>query len=382
MGSLLTKNNDELESSQNKVKWTKISQEGDIPTARRGHSSWIIEDYKYVFGGMLSNRTTTSDLWRCKLPVTQQEKNVIWEKIETIGEEIAPRCGHRCEISPFDSSKVFLFGGWDGADKFYDELYLFDSTENTWTLCEVKDDIKPPPLSEHQTWYTNEGKYLWVWGGVTSDHVRVNCCWRLDLSQQPFAWENITTSFADNSPSPRSHHTITKISESFYIMWGGFTQGGIELAELWYLYLNNNSIDENISIDDSQLDDRENKLQLEWSEIKIKDSPFSCIGHNSVLLNNNTLVLYNPSSVQNEPIYLYNIEEKKWTNIVDVNNERALNPRYPSSSEIIKCNIEEAPQPRWWSSLLHWKDNQFLLFGGYNVDLVSLNDFWVLTISL
>ena len=109
--------NDLHELNTTTLHWRSVQDiQGTRPPPRANHSSSIIGDNLYIFGGWDGSKRL-NDLFVFNL------KEFIWSQIAVVGESPAPRAGMElCNVT----DKLFLFGG-SGPHAFcFNDLYTFD----------------------------------------------------------------------------------------------------------------------------------------------------------------------------------------------------------------------------------------------------------------
>uniref|UniRef100_A0A0N4Z0E1 Kelch motif family protein n=1 Tax=Parastrongyloides trichosuri TaxID=131310 RepID=A0A0N4Z0E1_PARTI len=83
--------------------WKTLPRKGDGPSGRRSHSSWVMDDCLYIFGGYYGpTNTHFDDLYKF------DPKTECWTKIKAVGNSPSAR---RRQCSVVSSNKVFIFGG-------------------------------------------------------------------------------------------------------------------------------------------------------------------------------------------------------------------------------------------------------------------------------
>lgn len=115
-----------------------------VVSARYHHSSCVVDNVMYVFGGCFSELTIYNDLWKFDL------KSKIWTRIIATGALPLPRlCPSFTLYKMFDEESgstrmcIVLFGGTlisrgsQNEVKLCDQVHRYDIEENRWTLLEV-----------------------------------------------------------------------------------------------------------------------------------------------------------------------------------------------------------------------------------------------------
>ena len=115
------------------VKLQKEQEGNSTPDPRIGHSSFIHQNYLYIFGGSIQDGNLLNDLWKFDLD------NFVWQKllnnnIDNEGELIAPspRSGHA--IYKSDDNTVYIFGGKIGNFQEANDLWKYDISSNGFKI--------------------------------------------------------------------------------------------------------------------------------------------------------------------------------------------------------------------------------------------------------
>jgi hypothetical protein len=94
------------------IEWTKLTQKGDVPTPRSGHSLTWVGNYDYIlYGGIQDSKngkiSPSGELYKMKLG----EFDATWTKEHNHGgDQPLPRTQHIAIATP-KKDKIFIFGG-------------------------------------------------------------------------------------------------------------------------------------------------------------------------------------------------------------------------------------------------------------------------------
>ena len=118
----------------NELKTIKENEEDKRPEPRIGHSSFLVNDTLYIFGGSLQDGNLLNDLWKLDL------NNYTWENIlennknnENYLITPSPRSGHSM-ILLNNNKEVYIFGGKIGNFQESNDLWLYDIDSNEFRL--------------------------------------------------------------------------------------------------------------------------------------------------------------------------------------------------------------------------------------------------------
>ena len=92
------------------LRWEELKIDGNGPCARRFHSSCLVDNKMYIFGGCHSKYICLNDLYSLNLTSLLEEglaDDLRWEKVKLNG-EITERWGHS---SHYYKGEIFVFGG-------------------------------------------------------------------------------------------------------------------------------------------------------------------------------------------------------------------------------------------------------------------------------
>jgi len=133
--------------------WNKPNTTGDIPEARYGHCSATYSNFLYVFGGHNgSPNDFLSDLNMLNLETYR------WDRVYTANYP-SPRRGMSLVGR---NEKLYMFGGCDYNGTSLNDLHVLNLNENTWMKIETKNKT-PDVRSRHSAVFYDEG--MFIWGG-------------------------------------------------------------------------------------------------------------------------------------------------------------------------------------------------------------------------
>lgn len=148
----------------------------------------------------------------------------MWESIikpdrRSINEWPLPRSGHAADVY---EDGFFIFGGLLNDGLHSNELWFFNTTSLTWTLCANKSDVVPEKVTDH-TLTTAEG-YLYVFGGKNEERILIDSIYRID-AKVPEQWEKV---YVKGGNYPRKqlagHSTVYHKHSRSLIVFGGYIQ--------------------------------------------------------------------------------------------------------------------------------------------------------------
>ncbi|XP_019203603.1 kelch repeat-containing protein isoform X6 [Oreochromis niloticus] len=203
--------------------------EGPTPEARIGHTAVYDPDSRriFVFGGS-KNKKWFNDV---HILDTQSWK---WTMVEAQG-KVPPLAYHSCSMF---QGELFVLGGVfprpnPEPDDCSDSLYIFDPRLSIWYQPIVTGD-KPSPRSGHSACVMQERK-IYVFGGWDTP-VCYNDMYMLDLGLMEFSAVKTT----GNPPSPRSWHGSAVLSDTKFLIHGGYN-GNNALSDAFIFDIDTNS---------------------------------------------------------------------------------------------------------------------------------------------
>ncbi|CAH9072832.1 unnamed protein product [Cuscuta epithymum] len=157
-------------------KWIKLDQSGTGPGARSSHAITIVGQKVYAFGGEFTPRVPVDN----QLYVFNLSDQT-WSLAEAVtGDVPPPRVGVTMATI---GETIYIFGGRDAEHKELNELYSFNTSTNQWTLLSSGDD-GPPNRSYHSM--TSDDQHIFVFGGCGLTG-RLNDLWAYNIVSEKWA---------------------------------------------------------------------------------------------------------------------------------------------------------------------------------------------------
>ncbi|XP_055012375.1 kelch repeat-containing protein [Boleophthalmus pectinirostris] len=185
------------------------------PSGRWGHTLSPIDPHTAILIGGQGTR-----MHFCKDPMWKLcTEDRSWGPAETLAAGPTPetRMGHTAVYDP-DSSRIFVFGGSKNKTWFND-MHILDTRSWRWTMVEAQGKV--PPLAYHScTLFRGE---LWVLGGVfPRPHPQPDGCSdalyifdpQLSIWYQPIV--------TGDKPAPRSGHSACLMQQRSLFVFGGW----------------------------------------------------------------------------------------------------------------------------------------------------------------
>ncbi|UCD45275.1 MAG: hypothetical protein JSV27_01890 [Candidatus Bathyarchaeota archaeon] len=181
--------------------------------------------------------------------------------------EVSPpaRFGHRMVYDPVNE-RVLLFGGavWDDRYTFFDDLWSYDYSTNTWT--QIEDGSGPRGRFNFMMVYLPVHHQLFLFGGFSA-YDRLSDTWIYDITDN--LWTQIRT---ENNPTPRSDAAIAYDPESdVVILHDGYCRDDSHPQDTWVFDFDS----------------------INWTQMSPEDSPQPQYGHHMIYdTRNRMLVMY------------------------------------------------------------------------------------------
>ncbi|KAL7477390.1 hypothetical protein ACHAW6_003198 [Cyclotella cf. meneghiniana] len=325
-----------IRSNKQHLTWSRVTLPPNtpLPPPRSGAASVIVKSRLYMFGGYGGGTGRLDDFYSFNFATSS------WEEVEVLSES-RPGCRENNGVVIGDSSRVYLFGGYNG-NSWLNDLWMFDIETKKWSCIQESSDSNNPGGGEDATSITggnggpsrrfgyvsvvHDNKFV-LFGGF--DGTRwLNDMFEFDLSTNQ--WKIVRASGA--LPSVRSCPAWAKDDTHVYIH-GGYD--GVERkADFFACDLSTYT----------------------WSELPCKGTPPSPRYFHSCCIHGNKLYTYGgySGSERLADMFAYDFETNHWSEVDCTNGE------CPSGRSSLVAQVYE---------------NSLYIFGGYN-GVTVLNDFY------
>jgi len=202
--------------------WASAKPLGICPPSRTNHSAVAIGPKMYVFGGMYKDTAAGVDklIFLNDMHVLDTSgPNLAWTRVPQWGAVPTPRCGHR--MVAFGDLLV-LFGGGCGEqwDMKFADVFVFDTTNNTWTKPKVTGQA---PVCTFTVAFS-AGVFLFVFGGQSlADNNLTNELYCLDTVSM--TWTHLGAT--GEKPGARDMASGNVVDSCMY-MFGGYCGTAID----------------------------------------------------------------------------------------------------------------------------------------------------------
>lgn len=150
-----------------KSRWELIEPLNNFkPPPLTNHSLSVYKNKIYVFGGVYNNEKISNDLWCFDALISK------WIQVTTTGNIPPPINEHSSCIV---DDKLFVYGGNDFSGIIYNALYVLDLHTLVWSkLIELGEKNGPGPRCGHTMTYLPKFNKLLIMGGDKNDYVSAN----------------------------------------------------------------------------------------------------------------------------------------------------------------------------------------------------------------
>ncbi|KAL0479881.1 Asuc [Acrasis kona] len=203
----------------------------DEPNGFAGHSlSYIVHEEQrglIVYGGVNTQGDNTSHQSNVYF-ISQDGK---WRNLCTLPEKFF-RYDHSTEVSK-NHRYAFIFGGAGVDNQPNNETIVFDFEKKNVNFLNVSGSIPSPRVKHASTIVCDH--YLIVHGGYDPvNKVHLNDTYSLNLQTREWSAVKI---IGNETPTPRSSHSMTPLSTSRFLLLGGLNIDSI-LIDMWSVQFN------------------------------------------------------------------------------------------------------------------------------------------------
>mmetsp|Transcript_33785 Transcript_33785/g.62533 ORF Transcript_33785/g.62533 Transcript_33785/m.62533 type:complete len:627 (-) Transcript_33785:73-1953(-) len=114
------------------LSWTRVNPSGCLPPPRSGAASVVVKGRLYMFGGYGGGTGRLDDFYSFSFDTCT------WEEVKVLSSE-KPGCRENNGVVIGDSSRVYLFGGYNGT-AWLNDLWMFDIDTQRWTCIQESSD--------------------------------------------------------------------------------------------------------------------------------------------------------------------------------------------------------------------------------------------------
>ena len=317
--------------------WEKISVPGG-PSDRYRHSSVVIGEYLFVFGGVNAAKERFSDVWCFDIP------RRTWTLVDTGLSQPSARCLHQAVAL---DGAMYVFGGVGEGGKKLGETYRLITPFFTERQLTVPDDVpmqwtervgRPPLLEGGRTGhicFVHDADFF-VFGGAGPDGALSNEVFSLDF--KTLTWKQ--QECVGDVPPPLSSAKVAAVEDSIFVY------GGMRLSS----YSN--------ALYHFSIPARRWSRIVSFSASKV--APTGRVDHSIALVGQDLVVFggLHRKEVLND-VWAFSLADRTWN---------ALRPGV------------RPPARFGHTAVTHFSNQQMLVFGGWDGQQL-LGDLWILDLS-
>eukprot|EP01018_Ginkgo_biloba_P010179 Gb_31051 [translate_table: standard] len=205
--------------------WIEPEVHGEGPAAREGHSAALIGHRLFVFGGC-GKTEDAEEIYYNDLYILDTT-NLTWTRAVTSGRSPSPRDSHTCSSW---NNKIVVVGGEDASDSYLSDVHVLDADTLAWEQLKTSGQILMPRAG-HST--VSLGKHLFVFGGFTDDRNLFDDLHVLNI--ETGVWTKAVTN--DLGPSARFSVAgdCLDYKRGILVFIGGCNENLEALDDLYYL---------------------------------------------------------------------------------------------------------------------------------------------------
>lgn len=253
---------------------------------RYGHTLSVISDRAYVFGGSEDpdSQSLTNDVLELHVSTDENTTTAVLRSIPAVGDgeqNTAPvPLARTCHSATVARNRFFVFGGGEkpsDSPKPLEEngrLWVFDPLSSKWTFLDPPPDTTFPfARTKHVSTSSPDGSVIFVYGGLSSDQVRLNDLWAFYLDEGK--WSRLP----DPPGSPTSGINLTcgqgKLWRLGYSDDSEKSTGSIPRGQIDFLEYPTGGTLDDVSKDLAQGHMNDLKSNIQWETLEFNTSKSS-----------------------------------------------------------------------------------------------------------
>jgi len=221
-------------------------EDTDYPKRRRNQSQSTIGSKIILFGGLDSASQERNDVWAFDTTDNSWAK-LIADDVGALEDTDYPKRRHVNSQSTV-GSKIIVFGGLDNASQLRNDVWGFDTTDNTWTKLKNDDDGAVEdtdyPKNRYAQSQSTIGTKVIIFGGSSSTILQVrNDVWSFDTTDNSWAKLKADDDGATEDtdyPKKRYYNSQSTIGSKI-IIFGGLDSANQRRNDVWSFDTTDNS---------------------------------------------------------------------------------------------------------------------------------------------
>ncbi|KAK4402271.1 Kelch domain-containing protein 3 [Sesamum angolense] len=213
-----------LDTSSNT--WILPSVRGNGPEPREGHSAALIGKRLFIFGGC--GKSVDSEIYYDDLYILNTE-TFSWKRVVPSGTPPSKRDSHTCSSW---KNKIIVIGGEDSYNNYLSDVHILDADTLVWCKLNTTGQLLPP-RGGHTT--VGFGKNLFVFGGFSDEQNLYDDVYMLDIENA--SWTKIKA--IGEGPSGRfsmAGESLDPQLGGVLVFIGGCNKNLEALDDIYYLH--------------------------------------------------------------------------------------------------------------------------------------------------
>jgi N-acetylneuraminic acid mutarotase len=211
-------------------RWEEVISKGKPPSPRCLACSCVVGTKIYVFGGYQVHTNSPHTVFNGMFVFDTE--TLEWDHLEASGLSPDPRAAS--SMIEYEN-QLYIFGGSQGKQVFFGDLYSFDLDTHAWNAVETYGDVRPQRLCCHTG--KRIGDVMYVFGGLTSNEVYEkqkpsNSLWALNLASRRWKKVNMKGSI----PGARCCHSMIAMEPSLVVAGGGDLMSKMDYDNNVYIF--------------------------------------------------------------------------------------------------------------------------------------------------
>jgi N-acetylneuraminic acid mutarotase len=232
--------------------WTRLkaddpggTEDVNYPKKRQFHSQSTVGTKVIVFGGEDSTGARRNDVWAFETTNNSWTKLKADDPAGTVDVNYPKKRYYHSQSTV--GTKVIIFGGEDSSSAYRNDVWAFETTNNSWTRLKADDpagtvDVDYPKKRNHHSQSTVGTKVV-VFGGEAGFMDRCNDVWAFETTDNTWAKlkaNNPAGTEDVDYPKKRYQHSQSTVSSKIIIL-GGWPSGGNLRNDVWAFETTNNT---------------------------------------------------------------------------------------------------------------------------------------------
>ena len=201
--------------------WSKLESENRPPAIRDSHSSLLVGNSVYVYGGSDGVSKKSDELMRYDL------SNNSWESVNVEGDKPSGREGHTACI--LQNRYMVVYGGWGPSEDILTDVHCYDIERNRWSVVNKRSGPDPKPRESQASCAI--GDYIYIFGGQGDNEtindfnyeVYLNDLFRFKLEVEDNKFYSVWEELKPTGPKPtkRSSASVCTYKDRYFFIIGG-----------------------------------------------------------------------------------------------------------------------------------------------------------------